>query len=146
MLKKTLLALNLFASLIVCALLLAGDVPSPVNAQSKSTQGKSEQKQVQKPQVSTTQSGGWASETLLGGTAKSLIVTSNADGRLEIFYIGTDDKLYHNFQDPQGPNGWYGPIQLGGIAKSVAVGRNQDGRLEVFYIGAGNLIYHNWQL
>jgi Aerolysin toxin len=41
------------------------------------------------------------SPVLLGGathTATSLVAASNADGRLELFYIGTDGQLYHNWQ------------------------------------------------
>ena len=36
-------------------------------------------------------------------TAKKIIVGQNADGGLEVFYVGTDDKLYHNAQVK--PNG-----------------------------------------
>ena len=64
---------------------------------------------------------------------------------INIFYIGTDDSLYHNYQDPSGPNGWAGEKALGGSAKNLIVARNPDGRLELFYIGTDNNIYHNYQ-
>lgn len=49
----------------------------------------------------------------LGGAAKQLAVARNADGRLEFFYIGTDDRLYHNWQTAPN-NGWSGEAPLGG--------------------------------
>jgi hypothetical protein len=75
-------------------------------------------------------------------------VGNNADGRLEIFYIGLDDVLYHNWQ--LAPNGkWIGENAVGpkgpSRAKQVAVGNNADGRLEIFYIGLDDVLYHNWQ-
>ncbi len=76
--------------------------------------------------------------------AKQLVVGQNADGRLEVFYIGTNDALYHNWQTV--PNGaWNGEVGLGGWAKQLVVGQNADGRLEVFYIGTNDALYHNWQ-
>ncbi|MCT7969177.1 hypothetical protein NG799_22945, partial [Laspinema sp. D1] len=79
------------------------------------------------------------------GIAKSIEVGQNADGRLEVFTIGTDSKVYQAWQTT--PNGgWSNWQQLsGGIAKSVTVGRNQDGRLEVFAIGTDNKVYQAWQ-
>ena len=71
-------------------------------------------------------------------------VGQNADGRLEVFYIGINDHIYHDWEDS--PNGnWHGEAALGGGAKQIAVGRNADGRLEVFYIGTNDQIYHDWQ-
>src|SRR5215472_11634420 len=70
----------------------------------------------------------------------------NADGRLELFAMGSDQTLVHVWQ--KWPNGdwsaWEslgkphptlapsGPDWLGGLASVPAVGSNFDGRLEVF--------------
>ena len=76
--------------------------------------------------------------------AKALAVGQNADGRLEIFYIGTDDNLYHNWENPS-LIGWHGEDRFEGRAKALTIGQNADGRLEIFYIGTDDKIYHNWQ-
>ena len=79
--------------------------------------------------------------------ATQVIALGNADGRLDAFYIGTNNTLYHTWQTaPNGP--WSGENYLGtptNQAKEIAVGRNQDGRLEVFYIGTNDVLYHTWQ-
>jgi hypothetical protein len=67
----------------------------------------------------------------------SLTVATNADGRQELFGIGTDYAVYHNWQDS--PNGrWSGWASLGGWASTITVGHEADGRLEVFAIGWNN--------
>jgi len=73
-----------------------------------------------------------------------LAACPNEDGRLEVFYIAGDGKLWHSWQTS--PGGTWAGGMLGSSAKQVAVGRNQDGRLEVFYIGLDDVIYHNWQV
>jgi hypothetical protein len=86
----------------------------------------------------------WSGTFPFQGQAKALAVGQNEGGRLEVFYIGLDDKLYHNWQTSPG-NGWAGDHSLGGQAKALAVGQNEGGRLEVFYIGLDDKLYHNWQ-
>ncbi len=59
------------------------------------------------------------------------------DGHLEIFYVGTNDSLYHNWQNgPNGKNGWNGEVQIDNnwLADQVEVVANADGRLEFFFI------------
>jgi hypothetical protein len=85
----------------------------------------------------------------MASLAKAVESGSNKDGRIEVFYIGLDDVLYHNWQLV--PNDkWIGEFFLGpkeqAKAKQVAVGQNEDGRIEVFYIGLDDVVYHNWQL
>jgi hypothetical protein len=85
----------------------------------------------------------------MASSGKALQSASNADGRIEVFYIGLDDVLYHNWQLV--PNHkWIGENLLGpgdpAKAKQIAVGKNKDGRIEVFYIGLDDVLYHNWQL
>jgi hypothetical protein len=89
----------------------------------------------------------WAGETWFrGNSAKQVAVGRNADGRLEIFYVGTNNDLYHNHQTVPNGNGWAGETHFANnSAKQVAVGQNQDGRLEIFYVGTNNDLYHNWQ-
>jgi hypothetical protein len=90
------------------------------------------------------QRGGWFGQRSFGGAAKELSIGSNSDGRLELFYVGTDANLYHNWQTT--PNGgWLGQRPFGGAAKKIAIGSNSNGRLELFYIGTDNNLYHNWQ-
>ena len=102
-----------------------------------------------------TPNGLWGAGGPLQGFGQAMAVGLNAglpglpgpqDGRLEVFYIGTDNALYHNWQTaPNGTSGWASQAALGGFAKALAVGENEDGRLEVFYIGTDNALYHNWQ-
>lgn len=66
--------------------------------------------------------------------------------RLEIFYIGSDTAIYHNFQVAAGSGAWAGEKIFGGYAKQLAICPNSDGRLELFYIGTNHDLYHNWQL
>lgn len=89
----------------------------------------------------------WSGETpFVGDSALAVVVARNADGRLEIFYIGTNNQLYHNWQTTPGGPTWSGETSFpGDSAKDIAVGQNMDGRLEIFYIGINGTIYHNWQ-
>ncbi len=88
----------------------------------------------------------WAGESRFADNAANQVtVAQNTDGRLEMFYIGTNDGLYHNWQTA--PNsGWAGETPFSGdSAKQITVGQNADGRLEMFYVGTNNNLYHNWQ-
>ena len=85
---------------------------------------------------------------LIKGQAKELHRGQNNDSRplflLEIFYVGLDGGLYHDWQTRvSGP--WNGPAILPGTAAQVGVTRNNDGRLEIVSIGTDNILYHNWQ-
>ncbi len=82
---------------------------------------------------------GWES---LNGAIRGLTVGRNLDGRLEVFAIGTDNKLWHISQNT--PNSfWCSWASLGGsnITK-LAVVPNLDGRLEVFARGTDNQLFH----
>ena len=64
-------------------------------------------------------------------TIKELCIGQNLDGRLEVFAIGCESCIYHNWQTAPN-NGWRGESRLGTAdnkAIAIAVGRNQDGRL-----------------
>jgi hypothetical protein len=86
----------------------------------------------------------WAGAVSLGGYARQVVPARNQDGRLEVFYVGTDNRIYHNYQKSPG-GAWTGEVAFGGLALQLAVAENTDGRLEVFYVGTDHLIYHNWQ-
>jgi hypothetical protein len=93
----------------------------------------------------------WAGETRFSvDSAKQIAVAQNSDGRLEIFYVGTNNELYHNWQIKPGisdPANWAGETRFpGDSAKQIAVAQNSDGRLEIFYVGTNNDLYHNWQM
>ena len=66
----------------------------------------------------------------------------NADGRLEVFGIGSEGSLDHSYQSSsRGPwSHWSG---LGGTLKhAIAVARNSDGRLDVFATAGDNELFH----
>ena len=79
-------------------------------------------------------------------TAPPVIASGrNADGRLEVFYVGGDNAIWQRWQVSPGGR-WSAEFRLGGIARSVAVATNRDGRLEAFYVGIDNAIWHRWQV
>ena len=85
--------------------------------------------------------------TPAGGFASSPRVVANMnDGRLEVFAIGADGAMWHNYQTtPSGP-AWKGWISLGGSFQhdpSPAI--NLDGRIEVFAWGTDNAVWHRSQ-
>ena len=84
------------------------------------------------------------------GANSGVACISNQDQRLEVFMIGPDSNLWHNWQVTPGgywsgwsnlavPNPGYTPIG------APAVARNADGRLEVF-ITDGQTVAHIWQV
>ena len=72
-------------------------------------------------------------------------MASNADGRQELFVVGLDRTVFHNYQ--VAPNsGWSGWASLGGGAASdPAVQTNSDGRLEIYVRGGDGAAYHQYQ-
>ncbi len=72
-------------------------------------------------------------------------VTSNKDGRLEVFR-GTSSGIQHKWQLK--PNGqWSGWANLGGPVHGAPVAvTNFDGRIEVFGTASNGALYHAWQL
>src|SRR6266508_3213200 len=89
-------------------------------------------------------SSGVAAQGLM--TESSLAVGENADGRLEVFAVGPDRALRHNWQLTPGGS-WSGWASLGGvIVGSTAVARDDNGRLVVFTEGTDRALWHKWQL
>ncbi|WP_339367589.1 hypothetical protein [Photorhabdus luminescens] len=72
---------------------------------------------------------------------------NNADGRLEIFGVSTDNAVWHNWQTvPNTESSWSGWRSMNeGATSKPAVYINSDGRLEVFVRGSDNALWHNWQ-
>jgi hypothetical protein len=73
-------------------------------------------------------------------------VVINSDGRLEVFAVGGDRAVWHNWQESPHAGPWSGWGSLGGIVTSDPVTvDNSDGRLELFARGTDNALWHNWQ-
>jgi hypothetical protein len=89
---------------------------------------------------------GWFGPISLGGTAKQIVVASNVDGRLEIFYIRSDNNLCHRFQPALNALLWTDESVLAEVhVEQIAVCANKDGRLEIFYTDSHNNLYNNCQ-
>src|SRR5260370_18129283 len=101
---------------------------------------------------------GWSNWSSLGHPTSAFFeegpaVGTNSDGRLEIFAVGKDSNMYHDFQCKSGCvwSGWLplgGPANGGGVFGVPAVVTNADGRLEVFieqFAVGGGPFYHIYQ-
>jgi hypothetical protein len=105
----------------------------------------------------TAPNNGWSDWKFFGAppgvrwTISSPVVASNADGRLELFMVGSDNHLWHEWQTAPN-NGWSGGWQSlwapngRPIAGTPAVGSNADGRLEVFVVAYDGTWWHCWQI
>jgi acylphosphatase len=73
-------------------------------------------------------------------------VVDNSDGRLEVFGVGGNRAVWHNWQKNPHAGPWSGWASLGGVVTSDPVTvDNSDGRLELFARGTDNALWHNWQ-
>jgi hypothetical protein len=81
----------------------------------------------------------------LGTQVKKFQVMANEDGRLEVFAIGFDGKLWHIWQNDGGWSNWE-VLSNSPPMKDMSVVRNGDGRLEVFGIQPGGQSVHVWQV
>ena len=73
-------------------------------------------------------------------------VVDNSDGRLEVFGVGGNRAVWHNWQEHPHAGPWSGWASLGGVVTSDPVTvDNSDGRLELFARGTDNALWHNWQ-
>jgi hypothetical protein len=94
---------------------------------------------IAQPAVSSSAFGGWS---FLGGyDLQQLAVGNNADGRDEVFALGGDHAVYHQWQGVYG--GWSGWANLGGNVQGLQVGRDAKGRLEVVALDSA---YHAWAI
>ena len=89
----------------------------------------------------------WQTFYRIGGARNShLAVARNVDGRIQVFFRGADNALWHIRQTTAGADLWDAPVSLGGFLTSEpVVGMNADGRLEVFVKGSDEAIYANPQ-
>ena len=74
-------------------------------------------------------------------------VAQNADGRLEVYIVGSDRQLYHIRQTSKSDSTqWSKPVPFTGgywpLSSNPAVAQNADGRLEVFMVGSDGQLYH----
>lgn len=69
-----------------------------------------------------------------------------ATGHLEVFGVGIDGTLYHNWLDDDGSwHEWVGGFQGAPYVTVVEAVIGSSGNLEVFAVGAANgTLYHNW--
>ena len=77
-----------------------------------------------------------------------LDVTRNADGRLEVFGMASDNSIWHTWQTAPGGawnGGWAELYTATDRLRTLSAGRNGDGRLEVFGTNSDNGIWHTWQ-
>ena len=89
----------------------------------------------------------WNGQEPLGGHAKQIAAARDELGRINIFYVGTNDKIYQNFQSQ--PNGvlWIGEQEFSrDKAKQVLLVQDEFDRLNLFYIGTNNHLYQNVQI
>jgi hypothetical protein len=73
----------------------------------------------------------------------------NADGRLEVFGVSADDRIWHTWQvAPSGGwnGGWAELYSPADRLRELRVSNNQDGRLEVFGVAPDDSIWHTWQV
>jgi hypothetical protein len=75
-----------------------------------------------------------------------LALAPSADGRLELFVLGTNGNLYYMSQTAPS-NGWSTLLSQGlppavALSSDPALGRNADGRLEFFVGGKDGALYH----
>ena len=81
-----------------------------------------------------------------GAILTSPAIASNADGRIEVFALGIDSRIWHLWQTAPS-NGWSAWASLGGPSMQgrPAAITNPDGRIEVFARGTDNALWHVWQ-
>jgi hypothetical protein len=70
----------------------------------------------------------------------------NANGKVELFGVGTNRILYHRLQSSAGSTSFGDWLSLGGqSASAVTVVRMGDGRLEVYLLGLDNQYWYRLQ-
>lgn len=97
--------------------------------------------------------GTWSTTARLPGLRLAApMAATNADGRLEVFARGSDNVLWHIYQQP-GTSAWSSWESLGrppGVAlpfgfATDAVAENDDQRLEVFVVAGDAAVWHIYQ-
>jgi hypothetical protein len=94
-----------------------------------------------KPAQSSAQvipNGDWGNFVPLGGTAiQQIVVANNVDGRLEVFGLGGNRHVYHDWQLAVNGdwNGWRTLGDGGTDLRALDIDTNADDRLELFVLG-----------
>ncbi len=73
-------------------------------------------------------------------------VVQNSDGRMEMFGVGANTDVWHDYQTAAN-SGWKGWLDManGNTIAGVAVTHDKDGRLEVFAPTGSGKVWHNFQ-
>jgi acylphosphatase len=78
--------------------------------------------------------------------ARATTPCMTADGRVEVFSLGTDSAVYSKWQTSPHSLQWSDWASVGGFVAGKPVPcRNSDGRMEVFVRGTDNAVWHRWQ-
>lgn len=81
--------------------------------------------------------------------AQGFVAGQNADGRIELFSIGSDGGIYHTWITATGTwSNWTsmsGTNGIGLLDPNLVVGNTNDGRLQVFGVNSSGTVYSNWQ-
>jgi hypothetical protein len=95
----------------------------------------------------TSPNAGWVAVTSLGGWGlQDFTVAENLDGRLEVFALGGDGAIYHQWQTAPDSTSWSGWAYLGGHRlRGLAVARHGDGRLQLLALGGDGFVYGKHQ-
>ncbi len=98
---------------------------------------------------------GWGSWFSLSAPPTALLsglaIAKNANGTLELFSLGSNGAVWHNYQMATPPgSGWSGWLSLGNppdiILGQVAAAANQNGSLQVFAGGSDGTVWSAWQV
>jgi hypothetical protein len=91
----------------------------------------------------------WTSWASLAGntfaTDAKPVITHDQNGALELFIVGSNQNLYHNYQTGASWSGW---ISLGGtFAQNIrpCIGPNADGRLQIFLNQVNGVMDTSWE-
>ena len=76
-----------------------------------------------------------------------IVASTDMDGLLEVFALGTDYSLYHVRQDPRQASGWgtMAPIDQEMQFGQLAVGKNPQGESELFAVSADHKLHRFWR-
>ena len=97
----------------------------------------------------TSPGGPWSGWASLGGCIQDWGIDAswNADGRIELFAIGTNYGIFHNWQTTPAGGPWSGWYEMpgGGVAISGPYVYGGFDRLVVYVVGTNGGWYANWQ-
>ena len=97
---------------------------------------------------------GWSNWDSLGTPAGTTVaygvhVGRNSTNDQELFVVGANGVMYHDFATPGRGSGWNGwdplvPAPHTNLKGDVNVGLNSLGNQELYYVGTDNQVYHNF--